>query len=90
MGKKRSRSTYTSKGQRPNVSNSLLKLVSRETSDAQKELNKVEAWKAGRNPWITIANTDGPTNKRFIKVRANDYFGSYKTASYGIYRGKEQ
>lgn len=90
MGKKRSRTKYTSKGQRPNVSSSLLKLVSRETSDAAKELNKIEAWKLGRNPWITIANIGGPTNKRFIKVRSNDYFGSHKTASYGIYRGKEQ
>lgn len=90
MGKKRSRTKYTSKGQRPNVKNDLLKTVSRETGALDKQLNKIAAWKAGKNPWITIENTGGPTNKRYIKVRANDYLGSHKTASYGIYRGKEQ
>ncbi len=90
MGKKRSRSTYTSKGQRPNVSSSLLKLVSRSRDFFEKEFNKIDAWKKGKNPWITIENVGGETNKKYIKVRANDYFGNPKLASYGIYRGKEQ
>lgn len=90
MGKKRSRTKYTSKGQRSNVASGLLKSVSREVDAVDRELHKIAAWRAGRNPWITIENVGGPTNQRYIKVRANDHFGSHKNASYGIYRGKEQ
>ena len=90
MGKKRSRTSYNSKGQRPNVTSSTLKAVARETESIVKELHKIAAWKAGKNPWITVENPGGPTNQRFIRVRANDVLGHYKTATYGIYRGKEQ
>ena len=90
MGKKKTRTNYQSKGQRPNVTSSTLKTVARETDSIVKDLHKIAAWKAGKNPWITIENTGGPTNQRYIKVRANDYFGHYKNATYGIYRGKEQ
>ena len=43
-------------------------------SDAEKFMNKVSAWRAKRNPWITVENPNpNETNKRFIKVRSNEY-----------------
>lgn len=90
MGKKRTRSKYVSKGTRSNVSKDNLKLASRNEYEGIGMLHKVEAWLAGKNPWITIENVDGPSNQKFIKVRANDLYGHYKNASYGIFRGKEQ
>ena len=38
--------------------------------------NKIDAWKNLQNPWITIPNpVKSETNRPFIRVRANDYFG---------------
>ena len=46
-------------------------------SDAEKFMNKVSAWRAKRNPWITVENPNpNETNKRFIKVRSNEYWGN--------------
>lgn len=90
MGKKRSRQKYTSKGQRSNVAKSTLKMVSNDVSLIDKALNIIKSWKKGQNPWVTIHNPDNQTNKRFVKVKANDLYGNPKNASYGIYRGKTQ
>lgn len=39
----------------------------------------VDAWFAGKNPWVTIPNpSKEATNKRFIRVRAETYFGNPK------------
>lgn len=46
-------------------------------SEAQKISNQLDAWRKKQNPWITVENTNkGETNKKFIKVRANDYWGN--------------
>lgn len=89
MGKKRSRQKYTSKGQRDNVAKSTLKLVSQGIESIDKGLNLIRAWKKGQNPWITVENIGGQSNKKFIKVKANDIYGNPKNATYGIFRGKE-
>jgi hypothetical protein len=87
MGNKVKRKTYVSKGQRDNVSSMTTKLVKQGLSELDKALNKLAAWKAGKNPWITVK---GPSSKMaLVRVRANSYWGDpRKTAN--IYRGKEE
>jgi hypothetical protein len=82
MGKKRTRKTVTSKGQRRSIVAGV-KEVRQEKSEGEKAYNKLQSWRKGQNPWITVAGTQ--TNKRFIKVRANTVYGDPKRASYGIY-----
>lgn len=78
MGKKKLRSTQTSKGERRNVSRKILKLVRREKrmDDVSRLITLTEAWKAEKNPWITVPNPNKKeTNKRYIRVRSNDLWG---------------
>ena len=72
MGKKHIRKTKTSKGQRPSVS-STVKVVS---DVYTKEMNKLNAWIRGQNPWITVPGPD--TKHAWVKKRANDLWGSPK------------
>lgn len=90
MGKKVRRSKYISKGERPNVSKSLLKAVARDESPFKHEMDLIKAWRAGRNPWITVKNPQLHTNREYYKVRANDYWGSPKRGFYNIFAGKKQ
>lgn len=85
MGKKRSRATKTSKGQRPNVSSGLTLAVAQSVHPIDKMLHKIDAWLEGRNPWITIEDSNGPADRRFRKVRANDLWGSHKAPGPNIY-----
>jgi hypothetical protein len=82
MGKKRTRKTVVSKGQRRNIVAGV-KEVRQDRGEGEKAYNKLKAWRKGQNPWITVPGTQ--TNKRFIKVRANAVYGDPKRASYGIY-----
>jgi len=83
MGKKSHRSSYTSKGQRRNVSKSTLRLMKDGKTEATKNLEKVTAWRAGKNPWI-VYDVEGKT----VRVRANSYFGNPKFLLPNIYAGK--
>lgn len=47
-------------------------------------MNKIEAWRLMKNPWITIPNPSGATNKKFIKVKANDIWGDPRKPKYMI------
>lgn len=85
MGKKRTRKTVTSKGQRRNVVAGV-KEVRQEKPEFEKALNKIEAWRKGKNPWITVPGTQ--TNMRFIKVRANTLYGDYKKSHANLFSGK--
>lgn len=76
MGKKRSRSTYISKGERRNVSKETTKLVAASQSGFFKELNLRRAWKKGQNPWVTVPGPDA--KRRFIRERANAVWGDPK------------
>lgn len=83
MGKRKSiRASMTSKGERRNIVAGV-KEVRRDRSELWKAMNKIRAWKEGRNPWITVP---GPSSKeRFVRVRANELWGDPRRASYGIY-----
>lgn len=80
MGKKVLRKARTSKGERNSVSQNLVAATRAENRKSPYAcVTKIDAWKNLQNPWITIENpSTTETNKRFIKVRANDYYGSPK------------
>lgn len=87
MGKKRIRKTTTSKGERRSIVNGV-KEVRQAKSEIQKSLDKLAAWRAGKNPWVTVP---GPaSNMRYVRVRANNVWGDPKRrASFGIYGAKD-
>ncbi len=86
MGKKRTRSTTVSKGERNPIARSTTKLVKRERPELEKGLLKLAAWKAGKNPWITVP---GPSkNMAFVRVRENTIWGDPRHRA-NIYRGKD-
>lgn len=88
MGKKRIRKSYTSKGLNSNVAKSTLKAVRRSVPEVDKALNKLAAWKAGKNPWITVP---GPSsNMRFVKVRANALYGDPRYATANIFGKRDE
>ncbi len=82
MGKKRTRKTVTSKGQRRNIVAGV-KEVRQDRSEGVTAYNKLVAWRKGQNPWITVP---GPSTKcRLMKVKANAVWGNPKNRSTGIY-----
>lgn len=84
MGKKRTRSKQTSKGERRSIVAGVRE-VRRDKPPLEKEMNKLNAWKKGQNPWITVPGTQ--SNMRFVRVRANNYWGDPRHVA-NIYRGK--
>lgn len=85
MGKKVKRKTYTSKGERRNCVNGI-KEARQQKPEVDKALNKIAAWRAGKNPWVTVK---GPSsNMRFIKARANSVWGDPKKIAQGLF-GKD-
>ena len=86
-GKKSSGKTYSSKGERSNVSKATLRLMRAGRSEADKLLDKQRAWLKGSNPWVTIDNPNKEqTNKRRIRVRMNDLMrGSAKDREKNMY-----
>jgi len=79
MVKKRSRTSYTSKGQRRNVSKWTRKAMKRERTPFQDAINKLNAWKQGKNVMLTIANpVKSETNKPFIRVPAEQVWKRYE------------
>lgn len=72
-GKKSSGTTYTSKGQRPNVSKDTTRKMSQETSTLDLNLNKVRAMRKGKRVMVTIPNPNtAETNKPYIRVPATE------------------
>jgi len=83
MGKKSSGKHYVSKGERPNVTRSVLNALRREylTSDARLN-NQVKAWRRGKNVMLTVKNPDKKnTKERMIRVPAIDVWGFPRQAS---------
>ena len=80
MGKKKSRATETSKGERRSVSKSVTKAVRRdyiEFKHIERMSNQIAAFKKGKNVMVTILNPNtNETNKRFIRVSAKDIWKS--------------
>ena len=69
MGKKRSRATQTSKGERRSVANGL----GDNRTELKKMLDKMDAFRKGKNVMLTIPNPiKSETNKPFIRVNAKE------------------
>ena len=76
MGKKKSRAKYTSKGTGKSVSNARARGGRSLTDKFDVALNKLEAWKKGLNPKVTVANPNPQeTNRPFIRVALNVLLG---------------
>lgn len=84
MGKKRTRSSQTSKGQRKSLVNGV-KEVRQSVSSLEKAMNKVSAWKQGKNPWVTVPGIE--RNKPWVKRRANEVYGDPRFVA-NIYKVK--
>lgn len=88
-GKKSSGKHYTSKGERRNVNKKITNAVRRDKKAnlVSYMANLVNEWRKGKNPWVTIDNPNtNETNKRRIRVRADDVWGDWKR-SYTIKSG---
>jgi len=75
MGKKKSRETESSKGERNNVNKDVIKSLRRDymNNDLARMKNQIAAFKKGKNVMVTIPNSNpNETNKRFIRVNAKD------------------
>ncbi len=87
MGKKRTRTASTSKGERRSVSKSTVQMVRRNRSVAEKLLDKTNAWLDGKNPWITVPGVS--SDRLHVRVRANTLYGDPRyTRNANIFRGR--
>jgi hypothetical protein len=75
MGKKRSRDSQTSKGQRPNVNKKIRNDVRRDYMDSlDRSINQIKAYAKGKRVMLTVPNPNkNETNKRFIRIAAEEY-----------------
>ena len=83
MGKKSSGKHYVSKGERPNVTRSVLNALRREyiQSDMRRN-NQAIAWRKGKNVVLTVPNPDKKnTKERMIRVPAIDVWGFPRQAN---------
>ena len=81
MGKKKTRSTYTSKGECKSVSKKIKNSLRKDRPAGDKLLCQIRAWEKGKKTMVTIENPNkNETNKRFIRIEGNDprAFGPWK------------
>lgn len=79
MAAPKTKTKYTSKGERPNVSRDVTKAVKRDRSVIDKLKHKQKAWLKGQNPWITVPNGNtADTKARYVRVRAESEWGDPK------------
>ena len=83
MGKKRSRDSQTSKGERVSVNKKLRNAARSEYLQSRdRHFNQVMAYKKGKNVVLTVPNPDkNNTKERMIRVNAKDYWRSSKDAT---------
>ena len=75
MSAPKSKSAYTSKGER-GANRQISKAVKRERTAIEKWTIKQKAWLKGKNPWIVVPNENtAETAKRFVRVRAETLWG---------------
>tara|TARA_S200000501_G_scaffold366258_1_gene400786 strand:- start:186 stop:455 length:270 start_codon:yes stop_codon:yes gene_type:complete len=87
MGKKRSRATQTSKGERRNVAKATRKAARREylSSGVARVSNQMSAFLKGKNVMLTVENPNKKeTAKRFIRVPASQ---EWKVGKYSMKTG---
>ena len=89
MGKKRTRKTVVSKGLRKSIVAGV-KEVRQSRTPLETMLNKLAAWRSGKNPWITVPNPAKGSNRPFTRVKANSLYGDprYATANIDGNRGE--
>jgi len=76
MSAPKTKTKYTSKGERQAISKSLAKSVRNERTAIEKWTIKQKAWLKGRNPWITVLNENTADTKRpYVRVRAETLWG---------------
>jgi len=82
-GKKSSGKNYTSKGERPNVTRSVLNALRREyIQSGMRRNNQAIAWRKGKNVVLTVPNPDKKnTKQRMIRVPAIDVWGFPRQAN---------
>jgi hypothetical protein len=84
MGKKSSGTSYTSKGERPNLARKTKNAMRRdylENRQLERLNNQIKAWKRMKNVMLTVPNPNKhETNKRFIRVNAREYWGNPTTS----------
>jgi len=82
-GKKSSGKHYVSKGERPNVTRSVLNALRREYLQSDARINnQTKAWRRGKNVMLTVPNPDKKnTKERMIRVSAIDYWGFPRQAN---------
>lgn len=82
MGKKTSRKTYTSKGQRKSIARSTVIAVRKEQNTFLTKLeNKFNSFLKGKRVMVTIENPiKSETNKPFIKVEGRVLWGDWREA----------
>ena len=84
MAKKSSGTSYTSKGERPNLSRKTKNAMRRdylENHQLERLNNQIKAWKKMKNVMLTVPNPNKhETNKRFIRVSAREYWGNPTTS----------
>ena len=78
MGKKRSRSKKVSAGVHSNVSAGTLRLVRQGRTPGEKLAFKLEAWRRGQNPWMSVDTGAVGSNVRFKRIRMNEIYGDPK------------
>lgn len=76
MSGPKTKSSYTSKGERRAIAKDVCKSVKRDRSVIEKMTHKQKAWLAGKNPWITVPNgNNSDTRARYVRVRAETEWG---------------
>lgn len=83
MGKKKTRSKYTSKGGVTSVTKSVRTAMKRARKEEDRGftlIQKLNAWAKGKNTWFTIENPNkNETNKRFIRVKGSELLGDWRS-----------
>ena len=75
MGRKKSRDSYTSKGERRNVSKKWTKMLRLERKESDRGFNQFDAYLKGKNVILTVPNPlKTETNKPYIRVKAKLYW----------------
>ena len=75
----KTRKQLTSKGVHSSYSKSLVRKMRSERTSGQRLQFIINAWRKLQNPWITVENpSKDQTNRKFIKVRTNDWWGNPK------------
>jgi len=75
----KTRKQLTSKGVHSSYSKSLVRKMRSERTASQRLQFIINAWRKLQNPWITVENpSKDQTNRKFIKVRTNDWWGNPK------------